>query len=112
MLKKQTNKFHIQLPKKKKLYNKQTIHTEKYDFQHAPHPRLIRRNMAPCIRMRQSHTLLILTATKTQPKPKNQTGKQPKHEVRNFKRPHPHKEKQTQNKTTKNVTSFKRTGAA
>jgi hypothetical protein len=42
--------------------------------------------------MRQSHTLLILTATKKQPKPKNQPAPQPKHGVRNFKRPHPHKE--------------------
>jgi hypothetical protein len=47
--------------------------------------------------MRQSHILFILTATKNQPKPKNQTAKQPKHEVRAFKRPHPHEENKTAN---------------
>jgi hypothetical protein len=35
---------------------------------------------------------LILTATEKEPKPKNQPAPQQKHEARNFKRPHPHKE--------------------
>jgi hypothetical protein len=46
--------------------------------------------------MRQKVAFLILTATGKQPKPKNQPAKQPKHEVREFKRPHPHKENKKQ----------------
>jgi len=59
-----------------------------------PHPHPIHSNMAPFIRLRQSRTLL-LTANKKQPKPKNQTGKQQTHGMRNFKRPYPHKENKT-----------------
>jgi hypothetical protein len=36
-----------------------------------------------------------------QPKTENQTAKQPKHEVRKFERPHPHKENKTDQHKTK-----------
>ena len=60
-----------------------------------PHPHPILSNIAPCIRMRQKAAFLILTATRKEPKPKNQTGKQQTHGMRNFKRPYPHKENKT-----------------
>ena len=65
-----------------------------------PHPHPILSNIAPCIRMRQKAAFLILTTTKKEPKPKNQTAPKSKREVRRFKHPHPHKENKTdQHKT-------------
>jgi hypothetical protein len=70
-------------------------------FNMLPHPHPIRSNMALRMRMRQNRTLLILTDTEMKPKLENKTAKQPKHEVREFKRPHPHKEHKTDQQKTK-----------
>jgi hypothetical protein len=53
-----------------------------------PYPHLTH----PTYPARKKACFLILTQTEEQPKPKNQQAPQPKHEVRNPQRPHPHKE--------------------
>jgi hypothetical protein len=46
----------------------------------------------PTYPTRRKGCFLILKKTKKQPKPKNQQGKQQKHEARNPTQPHPNKE--------------------
>ena len=62
-----------------------------------PHPHLIHSNMVPRIRMRKKTACLILTDAEVKPKVENQHKNSIPMRMREFKRPHPHKENKTAN---------------